>query len=139
MSDMFTSPENLFEKRITEMFKSRPPSEFDMLLKTVTMIIAEQAPSDDMVALYNLLSMEDFVRVINLFDGRMIKFFSRKEIQEAFVLALCFYYREIEGLDWKDISEKLPIPVNPLSYGSRVKKLSQTVKQQLAKTLGDAS
>ena len=134
--EMFSRPTNIFEQRISEIFSAKPESEVDAILRLVTMIIAESAPSDDMVALYHLLSMEDFVRVINLFDGRTVKFFSRRDIQEALVLALCFYHKEVEGLEWRDISQKLPFTISSVSYGSRIKKLSHTIRRQMSLIMG---
>lgn len=134
--EIFDEPTNLFEKRISEMFAAKPSSEFDAILRLVTIIIAEQAPSDDMVALYNLLPMDQFVRVINLFDGRSVRFFSRKDIEEALILALCFYHKEIEGLDWKDITAKMPFALSPVAYGGRIKRLSQTLRLQMAQIMG---
>lgn len=132
----FSDPSNLFEKRIDEIFSAQKTDEFDMLMRLVTIIIAEQAPGDDMVALYNLLPMQDFVRVVNLFDGRLVRFFSRKDVQDALLLALCFYYREVEGLDWKEIAQKIPFPISSTSYSSRVRKLSAAMREQMMKTLG---
>lgn len=129
--DLFDEPSNLFEKRINEIFSEHPETEFDMLIRLVTMMIVQNAPSDDMVALYHLVSLEDFVRIINLFDGRMVRFFSRKDIQESMVVALCFYYKEIVGLDWPEIRDKIPFAVNATSYGTKIKKLSRTMRDQM--------
>jgi hypothetical protein len=129
--ELFEEPSNLFEKRISELFAAKSSNEFDAILRLVTIIIDESAPSDDMIALYHLLPMEQFVKVINLFDGRQVKFFGRKDIQEALILAMCFYHKEVEGLDWKDISQKVPFAISSISYGSKIKKLSKTIRSNL--------
>jgi hypothetical protein len=137
--EIFGDPTNLFEKRINEIFAEKPETEFDSLLRLVTMLIAQNSPSDDMVALYHLVSLEDFVRIISLFDGRMVRFFSRKDIQETMVVALCFYYKEVVGLDWPAIREKLPFSVNATAYGTKIKRLSRAMRDQMSSffTRGD--
>jgi hypothetical protein len=133
--ELFDEPTNLFEKRISELFAAKPSTEFDSIMRLVTMIIADTAPSDDMVALYHLLPMEQFVKVVNLFDGRQVRFFARKDIQDALILALCFYHKEVEGLDWKDISQKVPFAISPISYGSKIKKLGKIIRMNMEEIL----
>ena len=133
--ELFDEPTNLFEKRISELFAAKPSTEFDSIMRLVTMIIADTAPSDDMVALYHLLPMEEFVKVVNLFDGRQVRFFARKDIQDALILALCFYHKEVEGLDWKDISQKVPFAISPISYGSKIKKLGKIIRMNMEEIL----
>lgn len=104
----------------------------DILLKIVSLIITQNASgNDDLCRLYRVLKLEDFIKVVSIFDGRTVKFFSKDEIDEALVLALCYYYKEIEGKSWDQIRELIPFEISSISFGVKIKNLNSFLRAQI--------
>lgn len=137
-SETFSTPVNLFEERLNELFKKKTTvRESDQVLLLVSMILLDNPNNTDLVDTYNLLGLEDFVKLVHLFDGRTVRFPTSGEIQEMIVLAFCYYYREVRGLDWDEIRAILPWDISSVSYGSRVKKLSAFIRGKITEIMND--
>jgi hypothetical protein len=50
-------------------------------------------------------------------------------------LALCFYYREVEGLDWDEIHDKIPFQFSSISMSYKLKSLNAALKAELREIL----
>lgn len=136
--DTFTSPTNLFESRLNELFK-KSSKESNQVLCLVSIVLLNSSENTDLSDTYSLLGLENFVRLVHLFDGRTVRFPSAGEIQETIILAFCYYYREIKSLEWDEIKEILPWDISTVSYGSRVKKLSLFMRQKITEIMTEAN
>jgi len=137
---LFDSPKNVFQKQINEIFAPKQGTEFDILLKMVSIILFQNPNSHSLMNLYKTFPLEDFFRIIELFDGQTIKFFTREELKEALILSLCYYYKEVEQKPWPEIHRLVPFEVSPISYGTKIKSLNSFLMnklQDLAEELGD--
>ena len=81
--------------------------------------------------MYNLLGLENFVKLVTLLDGRTIKLPTSNELKDAVVFALCFYYRELEGKDWAEIHQLVPYSFNSISISCKIKNLNSALKDEL--------
>jgi hypothetical protein len=95
--------------------------------------------SKELGDLFSILKLEDFIKVINLFENRTIEFPSKKEIQEAIELSLFYYYKNIRGVESYDELKDLNIveqkDFSSRSIGKRLTKLDKELKQKIFEIL----
>jgi hypothetical protein len=139
MPKLFNNPSDVFEQQLDDLFVRKPESETDMLFKVLSLILYKNIHNRDIQDLYNSLDLESFSRVVTLFDGRTVKFPTREELKDALTLALCYYYKEIEGMDWDQIKATLPFEVSSFSYGTKIKSLDRYVYNQIGKIFKEMS
>lgn len=127
----FERPEDIWEKKYRNLFKMHDPSDMEVLLNIVSMMVHSREGNTDMSRLYNAVGLENFSKVIDLFDGRTVKFTTKDNFRELLILALCWYYRDMQGMDWNQIQEIMPFEINPVSYGIRLSRFSRDVHESV--------
>lgn len=82
--------------------------------------------------LYSEFGAEDFAKITKICKGKIVNFPSEEEYQDSIVTTLCYYYKEIEGIeDWEVIKERLNLPkLNAIKYGIRVRQLKNFIDSQ---------
>lgn len=126
---MFKNESNVFEKQIREAFK--PVDEQNSLFSAVALVFYHNVKFSEIFDVYKLLGMENFVRLIHLLDGRTIHLPTSEELQEAILLSLCFYYREVEGLEWEEIHDKIPFQFSSISMSYKLRSLNSGIRSEL--------
>jgi hypothetical protein len=91
----------------------------------------------DLVTLYKLLPLEQFIRVVTAFNGRNVNFGTRSDLQESLMLATLYYYREIEGKSWDEVRKLVSEEINTIGYGAKIKNLTRMMKSKLHAALVD--
>jgi hypothetical protein len=131
MGDMFKGESSVFERQMREAFK--PIDEQNALFSAVALVFYHDVKISEIFDVYKLLGMENFVKLIHLLDGRTIRLPTSEELQDAILLAICFYYREIEGLEWDEIHDKIPFRFNSISMSYKLKSLNSAIRAELRK------
>jgi hypothetical protein len=131
MDNMFKGGSSVFERQMREVF--RPVDEQNALFSAVALVFYHNVKISEIFDVYKLLGMENFVKLIHLLDGRTVNLPSSAELQEAILLALCFYYREIEGLEWDEIHDKIPFQFSSISMSYRLRSLNSAIRSELKK------
>lgn len=126
---MFRGGASVFERQIREAFK--PADERNDLLSAVALVFYHNAKISEIYDVYKLLGMENFVKLIHLLDGRTVHLPSGSELQESILLALCFYYREVEGLDWDEIHGRIPFHFSSISMSYKLRSLNSAIRSEL--------
>ena len=96
---MIEAPTEVWEKRLQNIFKRKEKPQTQLFLDVVSIILFMNKNSKELGDLFSILKLEDFIKVINLFENRTIEFPSKKEIQEAIELSLFYYYKNIRGIE----------------------------------------
>lgn len=124
---------NVWDYRIRQLFqnaeKTAEPSE--ILWQIVNLILYETTRDTTLIEIYNTLDHDNFVRLIQLLDGRDFKAPSRHELEEALLTAVFYYEREFKKKGWKQIQEELDFEISPRKYGIRVRNLNNYVHQRI--------
>lgn len=126
---MFKSESNVFEKQMQDAFKPVPKQ--NALFSVVALAFYHNVKISEIFDIYKLLGMENFVKLIHLLDGRTIHLPSSAELQESILLALCFYYREVECLEWDEIHDKIPFQFSSISMSYKLRSLNAAVRAEL--------
>ena len=128
---LFENSTSISDAQLDIMFSKKKDSEMDLILRALSITLYQNSQSTDIIELYKLLGPEKFSQVLMILDGRPTKLPSSVEFRESLILALVYYYKEIKLLDWEQIKAKFPFEISGISYGIRIKQLSNFIRQKM--------
>ena len=128
---MIKDPDFVWQEQLNELFKNESPSYMELFFSILNLIIGVSSKNKDIYYLYKLLDIDTFSKVINTFNGRNIKLMSSKELKDAILFTVLYYYKEIKGMDWDEIRELVPFDVKSIKYGIKIKNLNDIIKKEL--------
>jgi hypothetical protein len=132
---MIEEPKNLWEKKLNKLFEKKSETELEKFLNIVSIIIYSNENCKDVSNLFSVIPINDFVKVINVFDGRTVRFPTKEELKEAIELALLFYYKNIKGVtSYKDIKSLNIIDskdFSSISIGKKLNKLDKKLSEKI--------
>lgn len=124
---------NIWDYRIKKLFKNtqKKSSPKDTLWQIVNLILYENAKDTTLVEIFNTLDRDNFIRLIQLLDGRTFKAPTKKSLEDALLTAVFYYEKEMNGKDWKTIQDELDFEISPRKYGIRVRNLNNFIVQKI--------
>jgi len=131
MAEFFREESNVFEKQLREAFKPAAANQQNDLFRAISLVFYHNEKLSDLYDVYKLFGIEDFVRLVHLFDGRTVRFPTSTELKEAIILSLCFYYKEVEGLTWEEIHDKIPFKFSSLTISYKIKSLNAAIRAEM--------
>lgn len=134
----FDQPIDVFEDQLKSLFKDAGTQEVPTIIKAISLLLRMPESNEDMYDLYSLMGLENFVRVLTLFEGKKVIFPPKEEVKDMIVTALLYYYREIEHMEWKEIKKIVPFEFSSISYAIKIRNLNQFMESQLKEILSEA-
>lgn len=138
---MIQNPSEVWEKRLKETFKKKDKNQTQLFLDIVSIVLFQNEKAREIGDLYSILSLDDFIKVINLFENRTIEFPSKREIKEAIEISLFYYYKHVRGVDsYKDLKEMNIVDEKEFSsrsIGRKLTKLNLRLQEELLKILSE--
>lgn len=131
MATLFDADSTVFEHQLKDIFKPVEDKEQTTLFSILSLVFYHNAKITDLHDIYKLLGLDNFIKLVSLLDGRAVRFPTLSELKDAIILALCFYYREIEYKDWQEIHELVPYSFNSISVAYKIKSLNAAMRQEL--------
>jgi hypothetical protein len=131
MAGLFKEEGSVFEKQLREAFKPVVNNQQSDLFRAIALVFYHNEKLSDIYDAYKLFGVENFVRLIHLFDGRTVRFPTSMELKEAIILSLCFYYKEVEGLTWEEVHDRIPFKFSSLQMSYKIKSLNSALRQEL--------
>ncbi len=135
---LYETPKNILEMKINEALGTDEESVVSDLIKLSLMKKASK--DQDMMVyteIYNLLGIEKFTELVSLMDGRTVQFPTKEEFKDSIVTVLCYYYRNVKGMDWEHIKELLGIPdINTIKQGIRASQYEAYIRELIEKRIG---
>ena len=104
-------------------------------MRAISIVLHSGVDNKDLVTLYKILPLEDFVRVVTAFNGRTVNFGKRADLQESIMLATLYFYREIEGKTWEEIQKLFSEEINTIGYGVKIKNMTRLMRTKLGDAL----
>jgi len=136
---MIENPNEIWEKRLQEAFKKKDKTETQLFLDVVSIILFNNDKARELGDLYSILKLEDFIKVVSLFENRTIEFPSKKEIKEAIELSLFYYYKYIRGIDsYKELKSMNIVDEKEFSsksIGKKLTKINEKLKEKIFEIL----
>jgi hypothetical protein len=131
MENMFKEEGSVFEKQLREAFKPVVDNQQSDLFRAIALVFYHNEKLSDIYDAYKLFGVENFVRLIHLFDGRTVRFPTSTELKDAIILSLCFYYREVEGLTWEEVHDRIPFNFSSLTISHKIKSLNAALRSEI--------
>jgi len=125
---------NTWEYKIKRAFRKKEKfDKIDILWEIVSLILYQESNSTILIEVYKLFKdkKDDFIRLISLLDGRKFVPPTKRELEEALLLAVLYYEKEIEGKDWTQIKNEFDFDFSSVKYGIRIKNLDNWIKQKI--------
>lgn len=136
---MIETPTEIWEKRLQNIFKKKEKSQTQLFLDVVSIVLFMNKNSKELGDLFSILKLDDFIKVVSLFENRTIEFPSKKEIQEAIEISLFYYYKNIRGVESYDELKDLNIiekkDFSSRSIGKKLTKLDKELKEKMLEIL----
>ena len=134
---LYKQPKTIFQDRINEIVESTVASEIIKDLIHLQMFKSAEKNSKNLalVEIFNLLGVEKFTELIDLLDGKTIKFPTKDTLKEYVIIALCFYHKKYFGRTWPEIKEIIgDDKLKSIKYGLRVQNVETFIKYLQDKT-----
>jgi hypothetical protein len=140
---VYPSPKNLFQQKIKTIFEKETKETTSLIadiLKLFCMFKLNRPQHaknwEPLNEVFNRFGIRTFVELLDIFDGKTIRFPTRKEIKDLIMAALCYYYKEIENKSWDEIKTLLGIQENnTIQYGIKVRQLKTFLDQSMNQLL----
>lgn len=131
---MYESAKNVFQQRLKETIKTTAAK--DVIQDVIRLHLFKNAEKNEallsLVEAYDLLGLEKFTELISLLEGKTITFPKKEDFKDTIQLAVCYYYRIIEGKEWDEVKALLGEEDLPtIKYGIRIQQF-QTFLQYIA-------
>ena len=127
---MFETAKSVFQQRLKETIKT--DSSKQVIEDVIRLQLFKHAEKNEsllvLVELYDLLGLDTFVDMLNVLEGKTLTFPKKEDLKDTIQLAICYYYRTIEGKSWTDIKNVLGDTELPtIKYGIRMQQLQTFV------------
>ena len=108
--------------------------EIDRIFEVFEIVLGKNT-NNNMSNLFKTVGMENFIKIIQVFEGRVIKYPTAKELEDSLLLSLIFYYKEVKHLNWDKIREKVPVDFDAHEYGMKVRHVTNYIRKNLEKIM----
>lgn len=128
---MYKTPKSVFQQKIQETIKTDKSKQ--IIEDIIRLHLFKNAEKNEsllvLVEVYDLLGLDKFTDLLQLLDGRTVTFPRKEDFRDTIQLAICYYYKNIEGKDWKEIKNLLGDEELPtIKYGIRMQQFQSFLK-----------
>ena len=102
---MINQPIDVVQDTINRLFKPKTEDDTDILFSIINLILLKNSNNMDMAEMYKNTDLSTFIKVLSLFDDRTVKFMKMDEFTDTLILAMVYFYRNVEGKSWDEIQE----------------------------------
>lgn len=119
---------------LEKLFNYKEKTNIQLLLNIVSLILYENEHNEDIILLYDNLSLESFNLVLKSIGGRTVTLPDANSFKDTLIFAYCYYLKEVLNMKWEDIKKIFPEDViNTKSYGKRIKKINSLIREKMNK------
>ena len=79
--------------------------------------------------MYNAVGLDNFMSIIEAFNGETISFPSVEEFKEAIITSVAYYYKHVQNKSWKEIKEILDTDESFVKCGISCSKLELFISE----------
>ena len=137
--NVIDKPKTLFQQQLNDIMKDDPCK--DLITDLINIQMHKNAEKDAkmliLVELFNLVGLDEFIKILDLVDGRPVKFPSREEFKETVQTAICYYYKNFQNYDWSKIEELVNDPeMKSTRMGIKVNQLQKFMQERVENYTG---
>lgn len=133
MEKLFKKEKSVFQQQINDALKDRDNVKIiDDIIKL--MLLKDSSKSKNAVTLveiYNYFGLEGFVDLVDIMNGKEVKFPEIDEFKETIKIAVSYYYKYIKHKSWSEIKSILKDDISNsyIKYGINCSKLNRFITE----------
>lgn len=140
---------NLIDRRLEELFKKSEENEYKLFTIIALIIYSYQNKflNSDLYMLAKLIEEEEsskeyFTKLVNYYDGDILKLPTKDELRYNQMLAITWYLKDFKGWDWTQIKAFMALPkyfeeefFSSISFGKKISSIKDEINKELLLTL----
>ena len=134
MKELIDKPKTLFQQQLNDIMRDDPCK--NLITDLINIQMHKNAEKDAkmlvLIELFNLVGLDQFIKILDLIDGRPIKFPTREDFKETVQTAICYYYKNFQNYDWSKIESLLNDPeMKSAKMGIKVAQLQKFMQERV--------
>lgn len=126
----------IIERRLSEYFEKEKYVAKDIFNQLSLFIYSIEDSTSDLYNMAKILPDEHLEKLINYYDGAIIKIPTKEKFKEALLLSLLFYFYEIKKLSWSEIKEIIDYDTyfkdySLISLGKKIIKIRKIINKEM--------
>lgn len=128
---LFDNETSVFKNKINNILTDKPQA--DLIRDILTLLLLRNSYKDEkilkLIDVYNAVGLDNFMSIIEAFNGETISFPSVEEFKEAIITSVAYYYKHIQNKSWKEIKEILDTDESFVKCGISCSKLELFISE----------
>ncbi len=128
---LFDNETSVFKNKLNNILTDKPQT--DLIRDILTLLLLRNSYKDEkilkLIDVYNAVGLDNFMSIIEAFNGETISFPSVEEFKEAIITSVAYYYKHIQNKSWKEIKEILDTDESFVKYGISCSKLELFISE----------
>ena len=128
---LFDNETSVFKNKLNNILTDKPQT--DLIRDILTLLLLRNSYKDEkilkLIDVYNAVGLDNFMSIIEAFNGETISFPSVEEFKEAIITLVAYYYKHIQNKSWKEIKEILDTDESFVKYGISCSKLELFISE----------
>lgn len=128
---LFDNETSVFKNKLNNILTDKPQT--DLIRDILTLLLLRNSYKDEkilkLIDVYNTVGLDNFMSIIEAFNGETISFPSVEEFKEAIITSVAYYYKHIQNKSWKEIKEILDTDESFVKCGISCSKLELFISE----------
>lgn len=125
----------IWQQQFNAILRKEEPNELDEFFNILSIVMSSEV-NPMLSVMFKILGLEKFVELVNALSGVTIEIPDRHDFQDAIVLALSKYYRDVKHLNWKETRKQIEFDdFAPLRMGKKLSKLDRNIQKEIIEIL----
>lgn len=128
---LFENETSVFKNKLNDILTDKPQA--NLVRDILTLLLLRNSYKDEkilkLVEVYNAVGLDNFMSIIEAFNGETITFPSVEEFKEAIITSVAYYYKHVEDKSWKDIKDILDTDESFVKCGISCSKLEMFISE----------
>lgn len=128
---LFDNETSVFKNKLNNILADKPQT--DLIRDILTLLLLRNSYKDEkilkLIDVYNAVGLDNFMSIIEAFNGETISFPSVEEFKEAIITSVAYYYKHIQNKSWKEIKEILDTDESFVKCGISCSKLELFISE----------
>ena len=131
----------LIKERIEEFLLKDKEINRQLFNELSLYLYCESMPDYDIYFLAKVFSDETLFKLVSYADGEPVILPDKLEFRNNYLVAICFYMKEILGMSWNEIKDVLGLPekdkdlISSISIGKKINKLKEKFGNDIERLL----
>ena len=128
---LFDNETSVFKNKLNNILTDKPQA--DLVRDILTLLLLRNSYKDEkilkLIDVYNAVGLDNFMSIIEAFNGETISFPSVEEFKEAIITSVAYYYKHVQNKPWKEIKEILDTDESFVKCGISCSKLELFISE----------